>query len=1259
MRPNPLFMTFLSLSIGCQDQGVTAFNAKPFATITSHQDGDEIDEGYLVLFRGSVSDPDHGTSDLTTTWYLGSELVCASAYPDSDGVTTCEALIESDDDEITLEVHDPLDAADSYTIGLNVVPTDAPESGIVSPEVSGVYYSDQKITFAGLVSDSEDEPTDLTAWWVSDIDGQLIEVDAEPDASGEVVGHGYLTKGEHAVELWVADTTGKTGTSSVIISVGPPNSAPTCQITSPLAGSVGEEGEPVVFEALVDDVDVAPDWLTVTWESDKDGAMGTSTPYSSGEVQFSWSDLSVDSHTITMTVTDEVGATCTDGMIYTVGTAPEVSISSPGSGSTFNEGETISFSATVGDNEDRPTDLTLSWESVRDGVLSTQGADSAGSAVFNSSTLSPGDHDVTLTVTDTDGLYSTALVHLTINALPTAPTVEIIPDPATTTNDLVAVASGSTDPDGSGTVSYSYAWYEAGLLSSASTSATFPASATSRDLAYTVVVTPSDGTGDGEPGSASITISNSEPVISTPVISPAYGITTSENLSCSSSASDDDGDTPAVTYTWTSAASGATLGTGSSLSLTPSSTTPGDTITCIATATDDVDVTASASASVSVDNSDPVLAGVTISPSSRVTTSTTLSCIASATDADGGSPTMSFDWTQGGVSVGSTDTLVLDPFSYAPGDVISCTVTATDADGGSDTDSDTVTVENSAPSISSVSIVPDPAHTGDSLSCSYSGFSDPDGDADASTILWTSGTTTLGSGATLASGFTGGDLVTCTVTPSDGADDGTPISASITIANTVPSISSVSISPVTPTASDVLSCSYTGFADADGDPDHSSYEWSSGGVSLGSGATLGGVFRAGDTVVCTVTPDDGHDEGTTVSASVTVQNTAPTVSSLVLSPSEVYTNDTIIASVSTSDSDGDSVSVSYAWYVDGRLVSETGSSLDGAAYFDKGQAVYVVATPNDGTSVGTPVASSTVTVLNTLPTAPSVTIDPAAPTAGTEDLVCSIVSASSDADGDAITYEFAWTVDGLEYGTGAGVDTGDTGSGWIGPLTTTHTDDTVAGDDTLEDDTWICTVTPDDGEDQGDSGDAQVTIGGDDGDSMYMKVTWFLDSNRVEVIPDGFTGTVTHLHTWWGNHSIRMDLDNDGSIDFSHADTYYPDGLQVDDMDLDYDYTNGFSLQDYYLWNEYWYDDTHGAINCWARDCSYDPWGAGATFLIDSRDFSCDGNVWKYDGVQVSSSPIYCRGWNTCGDGAVEGSEECDDYNRADGDGCSAECLLE
>ena len=96
--------------------------------------------------------------------------------------------------------------------------------------------------------------------------------------------------------------------------------------------------------------------------------------------------------------------------------------------------------------------------------------------------------------------------------------------------------------------------------------------------------------------------------------------------------------------------------------------------------------------------------------------------------------------------------------------------------------------------------------------------------------------------------------------------------------------------------------------------------------------------------------------------------------------------------------------------------------------------------------------------LNELPTAPVVAISPAEPT-DNDLLICEIVEESVDPDGDEVTYEFSWWVDGLELGVV------DVEPAW------------VAAEQTLPGEVWRCVVTPLDYSEQGPTANASVTIG--------------------------------------------------------------------------------------------------------------------------------------------------------------------------------------
>ena len=157
------------------------------------------------------------------------------------------------------------------------------------------------------------------------------------------------------------DTTGKSSTDNVTISVGPPNSSPTCSITTPQQNTTGVQGALVSFSALANDVDVAEDTLSAVWSSDKDGVLGTSLVNSDGSISFPFMGLTTDTHVISLIVTDEVGATCTTSVNYTVGTPPSIAIHSPADGSVYTEGESIGFIADIADGQDLPNEVDLVW----------------------------------------------------------------------------------------------------------------------------------------------------------------------------------------------------------------------------------------------------------------------------------------------------------------------------------------------------------------------------------------------------------------------------------------------------------------------------------------------------------------------------------------------------------------------------------------------------------------------------------------------------------------------------------------------------------------------------------------------------------------------------------------------------------------------------------------------------------------------------------------------------------------------------------
>lgn len=109
-----------------------------------------------------------------------------------------------------------------------------------------------------------------------------------------------------------------------------------------------------------------------------------------------------------------------------------------------------------------------------------------------------------------------------------------------------------------------------------------------------------------------------------------------------------------------------------------------------------------------------------------------------------------------------------------------------------------------------------------------------------------------------------------------------------------------------------------------------------------------------------------------------------------------------------------------------------------------------------------PVADDTGLSGNTPPTAPAAVLQPERPRAGGVDLVCIVQAPSVDTDGALVSYTVTWTQNG-EPADASG--------------RTHRAADTVSGSRLVEDDEWSCTITPTDGDSDGPSATARVTIG--------------------------------------------------------------------------------------------------------------------------------------------------------------------------------------
>ena len=292
---------------------------------------------------------------------------------------------------------------------------------------------------------------------------------------------------------------------------------------------------------------------------------------------------------------------------------------------------------------------------------------------------------------------------------------------------------------------------------------------------------------------------------------------------------------------------------------------------------------------------------------------------------------------------------------------------------------------NDAPTANNVAIAGIP-FVGNTLTGSYA-FSDADGDLEgASSYRWLRGNQAI-SGATAAS-YTliqadAGTTISFEVTPkaATGVAIGQAGSASIVVQfNDAPTASNVAIAGI-PFVGNILTGSYA-YSDVDGDPEGaSSYRWLRDDQPISSATFLTYNLNqadAGTTISFEVTPNaaTGVMIGQTRSASIVVQNSAPTASLVAITGSTLIGN-TLTGTYAYSDVDGDPEGASsYRWLRDDQPISSATFLNYTLNQADAGTTISFEVTPKAATGVviGQARSASIVVQFNDAPTASNVAI---------------------------------------------------------------------------------------------------------------------------------------------------------------------------------------------------------------------------------------------------------------------------------------------
>lgn len=300
-------------------------------------------------------------------------------------------------------------------------------------------------------------------------------------ATGPTPTVGGLPPGAHTVTLTVTDREGASATDEMVLTVianqPPVASAGPDQTVSYIdtvtfdgAGSGDPDGGPITYSWSIGGIEFAT------------GPTPTAGPFVTG------------TFTVTLTVTDERGASASDTMILTVLNLPPVA--NAGLDSTIQTLETVALDAS-GSSDPEGSTLSYAW--------SLDGAQIATGSTPVVGPFDAGTHTITLTVTDDHGASASDDMVLTV--LNRAPTAGAGPDRRVTYVETVTLdGSASSDPEGD---ILGYVWSIGGVKIATGIS---PTVGPFEVGVFTVTLTVTDSHGATATDSMTITVVNKAPI---------------------------------------------------------------------------------------------------------------------------------------------------------------------------------------------------------------------------------------------------------------------------------------------------------------------------------------------------------------------------------------------------------------------------------------------------------------------------------------------------------------------------------------------------------------------------------------------------------------------------------------------------------------------------------------------------------------------------------------------------------------------------
>lgn len=405
-----------------------------------------------------------------------------------------------------------------------------PSVTVASPAAGSVFYEGQNIEFQALVepADSDDDPTAITHRWVAGNETMCEDEPFGADAFG-YCDFTFDVVGLKAVQVTATNNAGERATATVEVEIID-NTPPSVEIVAPDEGIFVANDELVVIEALVDDAEEDPQDMVMSITSSLTGLLNdTSRSDSSGNYEGPITIDQAGQHLLTLRAEDSYGQSAQDSITINV----------------YEHGppsaDTVRLTPNPADTNDTIIAEVQGWEDL-DGFdeayrfewyltpASSSDTGSSGELLdtsesteeYPSGKTEKGDLIRVVAYPYNDYGEGDPISSATLeieNSAPTAPVVSIDPTAPEPEDDLLCqIDSPSFDDDGD-LISYRYAWYQNGSLTSEVTSVV-DASVTANGDVWECIVTPFDGEDTGTSASATVSINDvtppDAPVIDTP-----------------------------------------------------------------------------------------------------------------------------------------------------------------------------------------------------------------------------------------------------------------------------------------------------------------------------------------------------------------------------------------------------------------------------------------------------------------------------------------------------------------------------------------------------------------------------------------------------------------------------------------------------------------------------------------------------------------------------------------------------------------------